>query len=148
MSELSNKYKILFRLEQDEDGYPPADWESLWVTQHGQDTFIIDNIPFYICGISVGDLVKVRDVQGELHFEEVVHYSGHGTVRIIIYDTSEVQAVREELKQLGCLSELSHVPGLIAIDLPPEAALNKLCKFLESGEELGRFDYEEAAVWW
>ena len=148
MSQHSDKHKLFFRLEQGEDGYPPADWESLWGTQHGEDTFIIDNIPFYACGISIGDLVKARDVQGELRFEEVVRYSGHGTVRIIIYDTSEVQTIREELDQLGCSSELSHVSGLIAIDIPPEATFDELHKFLENGEKLGRFDYEEAAVWW
>lgn len=148
MSQHSDKHKILFRLERDEDGYPPADWESLWATQHGQDTFIIDNIPFYARGVSLGDLVKVRAVQGELHFEDVVQYSGHGTIRIIIYDTSEVQAVRDAVKHLGCPSELSHVPGLIAVDLPPEAALAELRKFLGRGGDSGRFDYEEAAVWW
>jgi hypothetical protein len=36
--------KVLFDLEQDEDGYPPAAAETLWAVQVGDGLFQIDNI--------------------------------------------------------------------------------------------------------
>ena len=37
--------KLLFRLEKDEDGYPPEDVESLWGLLRS-DGIELDNIPF------------------------------------------------------------------------------------------------------
>ncbi|HEC84522.1 MAG: hypothetical protein DRR08_00365 [Candidatus Parabeggiatoa sp. nov. 2] len=46
--------KVIFYLEPDEDGYPPFNWETLWVHQINPDRFQIDNIPFFVRGISSG----------------------------------------------------------------------------------------------
>lgn len=42
-----HRVKILFELEQDEDGYPPASTETLWASRAGDGLFKIDNIPFF-----------------------------------------------------------------------------------------------------
>ncbi len=46
--------KIYFQLEMDEDGYPPFDVESLWVSTIDKGVGIIDNIPFFVKGIALG----------------------------------------------------------------------------------------------
>lgn len=46
--------KVLFHLEQDEDGYPPFSIEGLWCKKASNDTYIVDNVPFYTYGISLG----------------------------------------------------------------------------------------------
>ncbi len=56
----ADRTKILFRLQRDEVGYPPTDWESLWATPLGSNQFEIDNVPFYIRGISSGDVILAR----------------------------------------------------------------------------------------
>jgi hypothetical protein len=54
--------------------------------------------------------------------KEVVQPSGHGTIRLIISEMSDVQAVRDLLRQLG------------------------LKKVLDAGQEQDRWGYEEACL--
>src|SRR5262245_13795257 len=99
--------KVVFRLEKDkdDDGYPPNDWETLWGVEVGPSLFRIDNIPFFVRGVSCGDLVSVNEVDGELRFDTVVERSGHSVLRVVIYDKSRVQDVREALHQMGVETE-------------------------------------------
>ncbi len=39
--------KVLFHLEQDEDGYPPFSIEGLWCKKASNDTYIVDNVPVH-----------------------------------------------------------------------------------------------------
>src|SRR5690242_6552544 len=111
--------KILFRLEQDEDGYPPASAETLWAIKVDEDLYKLDNIPFFATGIAVDDIVLAKPEAGQLLYKEVVHPSGHSTFRVVVYNHGEVPEVRETFKQLGCSTEQSHLRGLIASDVPP-----------------------------
>ena len=138
--------KIFFNLEQDEDGYPPASVESLWALPVGEGLFKIDNIPFFATGIAVDDIVSAT-LEGEvLQYSDVVQPSGHSTLRVIVYDESQVAEVRALFKQMGCSTELSHIPGLIAIDVPPSVSLDVLKPVLDEGRAKDRWDYEEACL--
>jgi hypothetical protein len=138
--------KILFELEQDEDGYPPASAETLWATKAGDELFKIDNIPFFVFGIAVDDIVSAAPEEGVFRFKEVAHPSGHSTIRVVVYDPSDVPAVRALFKQLGCSTELSHLPRLLAVDVPPSVSLDTLKEVLDSGRAQGRWGYEEACL--
>lgn len=138
--------KILFRLEQDEDGYPPASAETLWAIKVGEGLFKIDNIPFFVTEIAVGDVVSAEREDGMLRYKEVVQPSGHSTYRVIVYNHDEVSAVHGTFKQMGCSTEQSHLRGLIAIDVPPSIARDELKRVLEAGREQDRWDYEEACL--
>lgn len=143
----SSHVKVVVALERDEEDYPPADHENLWAEAVGGGVFRIDNIPFFAQGIAVGDLVSAEPGEhGLLRVQQVVQPSGHSTFRVIIYDKAEVPAVREFFLRMGCASELSHIPGLIAIDAPPSVSLDALRKFLDSGLESGQWDFEEACL--
>lgn len=48
--------KIIFELEESE--LHSHDTESLWAVPLAYELFKIDNVPFYIYGISNGDIVK------------------------------------------------------------------------------------------
>ena len=139
--------KVLFRLERDADGYPPADSESIWARPLGGGEYALDNIPFFVKGVSCGDVVRVAVSDGERWVAEVVRYCGHGTVRVLAADAADVPALREELQALGCGSELSHISKLIAVDIPPDIPYDSVQPFLRAGMAQGRFDYEEAAIW-
>ncbi|HLL06007.1 MAG TPA: DUF4265 domain-containing protein [Myxococcaceae bacterium] len=89
----SDQYiKVLFELEQDDDGGPPAATETLWAVRVGDGLFQIDNISFFAHGIAVNDIVSATPEEKVFRYEEVVQPSGHSTIRLIISETSEVQA--------------------------------------------------------
>ncbi len=138
--------KILFDLEQDEDGYPPASAETLWAVPVGEGLFKIDNIPFFVLGIAVGDVVSAVPEEGVFRFKDVVQTSGHGTLRVVVHDPSDVPAVHALFKQMGCSTEQSHLPRLIAIDVPPSVSWDELKRVLDSGREQERWGYEEACL--
>jgi hypothetical protein len=138
--------KILFHLEQDEDGYPPVSAETLWAIKVGEGLYKIDNIPFFATGIAVNDIVSAEPEAGMLLYKEVVHPSEHSTFRVVVYQHDEVPEVHGLFKQLGCSTEQSHLPGLIAIDVPPSVSWEELKRVLDAGREQDRWDYEEACL--
>lgn len=138
--------KILFHLEQDDDGYPPYSVESLWA-RPVDDGYQLDNIPFFTRGVSAGDVVAVdADEDGALVFRSVVRPSGHSTVRVFVRDPAETSAVREHLRVLGCTSEGSGIPGLVSVDVPKEVDYRLVRRYLEDGAAGQHWDYEEAAL--
>jgi hypothetical protein len=154
MSTGEERVKIMFRLERDDSDYPPADFEDLWAKETADGFYELDNIPFFAKPVRVGDVVSaVHGPGGELRFSGVVRPSAHATLRVIVFRDSvdqrplpiRVDALRTALKEMGCSTELSHVPGLVAVDVPPEASLNAVTSRLAEGESAGSWEYEEAA---
>ncbi len=142
----ANISRVAFSLIRDEEGYPPADWEHLWARPIGDSLFEIDNTPFFARGVSFRDVV-FAERQGRLNvFREVVRRSGHRTLRAILFDQTLTSELREQLRMVGCETELSHIPGLIAIDVPPSVELSCVRELLDDGENAGHWEYEEAAV--
>lgn len=142
----SSHRKILFKLEIDEDGYPPEDYESLWAEDLGNGTYMIDNVPFYVPKISWKDIVSADFENNELCFRGLSKASKHSTIRVIIYEESTTLRLRDQLEKLGCSSELSHVPNFIAVDIPPEVNFAKVRIFLDEGESNELWEYEESAL--
>lgn len=138
--------RISFCLEIDDDGYPPVGAETLWAQSEG-DGFRLENIPFFARGVAFGDIVYAVPVDGLLEYKWVLKRSGHGTVRIIMFE-GDTEKTRDEFRALGCRSELSHIPSLFAVDIPPTSDYAAVRDFLELGFEKGRFDYEEGWVSW
>jgi hypothetical protein len=138
--------KILFELEQDEDGYPPASAETLWALEVGEGLFKVDNIPFFVLGIAVGDVVSAVPEEGVFRFKEVVQPSDHSTIRVVVHNPDDVPAVRDLFMRMGCSTERSHLSSLIALDVPPAVSMEALKKVLNSGQEQGRWGYEEACL--
>jgi hypothetical protein len=141
-----NYQKVVFHLEQDEDGYPPDNWESLWAFETQPDQFTIDNIPIYVKGISSGDIVEVVLDGTELRFKKLVCPSTNSVFRIYLSDASDVQAARECLRNLGCESEQSHIPKLVAFEIPGTVSIAPVAALLDEGLESGRWEYEEGVL--
>ncbi|WP_050553898.1 DUF4265 domain-containing protein [Leptospira santarosai] len=120
--------------------------ESIWAIPN-KEGYIIDNIPFYVKEIAVGDLVSAtQDSNGHLWFSKLLKPSGHSTVQIWFSDISIVSEIRNKLTQSGCPSEISEIPQLIAVDIPPNVDYNIIQDFLEEGEKKGLFEYQEACL--
>jgi len=70
--------KIWFNIEQDEDGYPPVQIESVWATPVGGNLFRLENVPFFAKGVSFKDEVSTSEgPDGKRWYEDVVEPSGH-----------------------------------------------------------------------
>ncbi len=144
--------KIKIRLERLDADWPPVDVESVWATLVDREKAIyrVANIPFFAWGISFDDLVRVKEVEGERWFREVVEWSGHSTVRVLLYEASEARrdALFARLKALGCGYEGSHLPQLVAVNVPPGVYGPSLQAFLDSlpNDKIG--EYEEANIAW
>jgi len=147
--------KVIFDLERDEDGYPPADYEHLWARPLGDNLYELDNTPFFVRGVSTSDVVVAEpDTDNNLRFKAVKTPSQHTTLRVIVFrETSDARAIEErvrdlrtQLTNLGCSSELSHLPGLIAVDVPPEVSVESVTDVLAEGEARDLWEYEEAAL--
>ena len=140
--------RITFKLQPDEDGYPPSNYERLWAVPLSNGRYQIDNIPFFVALLADGDVVTATAAaDGELFFEDIAERSGHSTVRIFVADEGDRENVRIALKELGCHSEGSHIKRLIAVDIPPNVDFGQLRKTLDTWSDEGRLEYEEACVY-
>lgn len=130
--------KVLFDLEDNEV-------EALWAAPEGEG-YRLDNIPFYIRGIALGDVVRAStDTDGALRYAELLRASEHSTVRLWFEDADHVQAVRRSLRTRGCASELE-LDRLVAVDIPPHVPYAEVRAFLDAQEAAGVLEYEEGCV--
>jgi hypothetical protein len=144
MTDVGERRKINFRLEKDEDGYPPFDREGIWAEPAGAGAWRLDNIPFFAYDVSNRDVVAARESGDELVFERVLERGGHSTLRIIFEDLDTVNPVRAALKQMGCSTEGAHTKRLVAVDIGPDVSLDEVRAYLESEGARTGLEYEDA----
>lgn len=138
--------KVLFRLERDEEGYPPADIEGVWAEELGDGGFVIDNIPFFASQATLGDVVEVQEIGNELFYSSTRQCSDNSLLRVIFFDGRDPLSLRSELQKLGCSTEQSHLRSLIAVNVPPTVEISNVMAILSEGYSKGYWDYEEAIL--
>jgi len=146
MGSTSQLEKVLFRLEQDECGYPPVSVEGVWALRLANGNMRVDNIPFYVMGISAGDEIEVRSDGSELWFISMVAPSKNSTFRLIPMDVGDLQKVRMSVERLGCKTECHSSAGLIAVEVPANVPIQPFLSYLMDARESGLLDFEEAAL--
>jgi hypothetical protein len=120
--------------------------ETMWTIPR-EKGFEIDNIPFYVKELALGDIVAAEpDADGLLWYSKLMHASGHSTIRLWFATENDVARVRDDLKKLGCTSEVSDLSRLVAVDVPPTVAYRQVKAFLDEGERAGTFEYQEACL--
>jgi len=120
--------------------------ESLWAKQQNEN-YIIENSPFYALNFSLGDLVSAKTINGELFIDSLVEESGNSNLQVVFFKREFVQKVRDELKLLGCNSELSDKPQLIAVNVPKEIDYFGVIKpFLDNYSNNEILDYGESCL--
>jgi Domain of unknown function (DUF4265) len=133
--------KVLF----EHDAFDSKTYESAWVKlENGR--YLLDNILFYAKEYSLGDEILVREHNGEFFASGISSESGHSLVRILIADQEKVESIRKSLKLMGCTSELSNFDRLISVDIPKSVIFSSIIDWLETGEESGDWEYEEACI--
>lgn len=136
--------KIYFNLDQDEDDYPPVAVESLWAEPGAvEGEFIVDNVPFFIRDVTMGDAVVVREEDGCRWFNGVISRSHNSLIRVVFFDRNCIEEVGKSLATMGCSTEFSREHNLMAVNIPGETELTDVQAYLKSEAESGRLDYEE-----
>jgi hypothetical protein len=139
-----NKVKILFRLSQDDDGYPPIAAESVWAGVTPENRFVLDNIPFFTREATFEDVVSAdEDNEGNLWFSEIRVRSENSLLRVVLFETDRLNELRQQLVDLGCATEWSGAQNLLAINVPGTVALASIQTHLHEKSLLGWLDYEE-----
>ena len=140
---MNDHKKIRFTYE---NSHGETEVESVWAVER-DGGYEIDNIPFYVTSLAVGDVVEARQDEAELlWFTRMIKPSGHTTVQILFAREGDVPSFRAQLSQMGCESEGSDVPELIAVDIPPTVKYEEAKKLLDAGEREGCFEYQEACL--
>jgi hypothetical protein len=136
--------KIYFPLERDEDGYPPSDVEGLWAIPRGEETFQVDNLPFYVRDISLGDIVATNNRNGRHEFIGLKTKSKNSNLRVSMKKENERKKVLQELEELGGQFETG--ADLIAILVPEGVPLKPIRTYLWRKYDEGVLDFEEASI--
>jgi hypothetical protein len=124
---------------------PPEDW--LWAEPLGSDRYRIESCSFFAYGVSRDDVVRAEDgPDGAPRFDGVIEKGGHRTLRFALDPSVElsdgpVQTLLERLLELGCTHEALR-PKLVAIDLPPEADLERAAEHLQALARAGALLWE------
>ena len=140
------RVKVSFALEQDEDGYPGVPVESVWARRSLPDGYVIENIPFFARTATLGDRIAVAQRDGALWFERVLQRSGSSLLRVVPFDPARRAELRDRLVALGCSSELSTYPNIIAVDVPASASLRAVQAYLSECALDDWLGYEEAIL--
>ncbi|MEG3627572.1 DUF4265 domain-containing protein [Streptomyces poriticola] len=138
-------------MEVDGDGRPPASVESLWALDLGDGTVRLDNTPWFVRGVASGDIVRVDvDDDGLLRAGETVHASENCTIRLIVLkdggSAAARQTVLETFHRFGTTGEGIEQFRMVALDVPPEADIQRIRKLLERGDAKGWWHWEEGCV--
>lgn len=133
--------KILFVYESDGE----YKIEGIWAKK-GKDFYKVDNIPFYIKNIAIGDIVSVEKDKDELFFNEIVKTSGHSTIQIVFFEYKEKNRVLTELENFGCHWEESDNRNLVSIDIAPNINYKAIIQYLEKEVSITNLDYREACI--
>lgn len=138
--------KVRFTLPP-EDRAHGVETESLWAKIVSEGRFRIDNIPFYVYDISLGDTVSGDPDDDRIAFCQVLKRGGHSTYRVLLtddagFESESLAGIWPELENLGCSYEVAK-RRWIAIDVPPATDVFAVCRILEAGESSGVWTFEE-----
>lgn len=145
--------KVVFPLEIDEDGFPPIASEALNARRESNG-FALENTPFFVTGIALGDRVDGTPVQGlsdKFIFSRVIESSTSKAISIIFLDPEVKEIVYQELKRRGCYCEYGEFGKadelqMLAVSVPDSCDYESVARYLAEHEADGRLSYAELAV--
>lgn len=122
--------------------------EHMWCIKEG-DCYRLDNIPFVAKNISCEDIFAVEyDAdENEYYFDYLMAVSGNSTLRVFLYNDSDVLPLKHELlDKYGCESEGYLEGKTLAVNVPKGINYKPVRDFLMQGEETGRWTFEESCL--
>ncbi|MCX2889771.1 MULTISPECIES: DUF4265 domain-containing protein [Pseudomonas] len=143
---MPSDYKIvLWRLEQDAHGYPPASVEGLWAKRTATG-FQVDSLPFYTYGIAPGDIIDTTEDGEQSWFAALQQSGGASVFRVRVKTAAELEQVRTAIEEFGCPCQAEPAVRMLAVEVPPALALDTLLYYLLTQREAGTLDFEEGVL--
>ena len=139
--------KIYFRLDPADD--QGMESESLWAEPLAPGEFRVKNSPFFVFGISAGDVVSAELAGDHLEFRSIIAPGGHSTYRVylassLLITDADVQEFWQPISALGATYENAN-GSFFAVDIPPGSNIEEIYRLLEAGEEAAIWEFEEAS---
>jgi len=138
--------KLIFKLIPDEEGYPPVSTEAIWGERVGVNQYQVDNIPYYVYGVSKGDVVKVENISGEHVVSGVIMRGGHSTLRVYVEEQRRKSEVVQAIAERGGVCSVSSEFSLFPVDIPPEVDFRAIDEYLSSIADDELISYEDACL--
>lgn len=137
--------KVLFRLQQDAHGYPPASVEGLWAKQV-EGGYLVDSIPFYAYGIAPGDIISTLDEGEQSWFCALLNNGGSTVFRVLAKVPGSLDQVRAALLEFGCPSEVEQAVKMLAVEVPASVPIDTMLYYLMTQREAGALEFEEGVL--
>lgn len=143
--------RVRFRLEVDDEGWPPYSSEGMWAVALGGDRYELRNSPWFVRGVANGDIVRAEaDSDDVLWVTEVLQRSGYLTLRVIPMPEGPLNGsesrVLELLARDGVSGEGFGERPIVSVEVAPSADLAALKRQLIAGEMEGLWHFEEGCV--
>jgi len=139
-------YKIvLWRLEQDANGYPPASVDALWAKRTATG-YQVESTPFYAYGIAPGDTISTTQEGEQVWFQALQKSAGASVFRIRVKAADDVEQLRAALEEFGCPCHAEPAVRMLAVEVPPSRTLDTLLYYLLTQREAGILDFEEGVL--
>jgi hypothetical protein len=138
--------KIIFRLRTDADGYPPVSHESVWGKNNGKDVYILDNLPYYIYGVSKGDTLLAKSIDSELCAIAVVLQGGHSLLRVFVEQPELKAKILQDLRGFGAICSPTSGLSLFPVDIPPQVNFKEIDQYLSECSDGEHIAYEDACL--
>ena len=111
--------KITFKLNQDMEDYPPLEFESLWGIQIKPHTYKVDNIPYYIYGVSKGDIILAIESNKQIHASHLLYRGGHSTLRVFAENKSDRIKIINYAKKMALSALVKKGAHYLLLTSPP-----------------------------
>ena len=129
---------LLFRLEVDEDGWPPVGAESLPVKEQGEGLFQILVPPVFIKNLSVNDVVAAEtDSEGYVTSWAHTSKSKRTTIWVLQGTADNLGPLIDDMLSDGGNVERFNQIKLLSFDVPESVSTEKLDMWLRTIEAAG-----------
>jgi len=148
--EKARQVKIHFPLEVEEDNFPPISVETLNGFCQGNGAVKLDNTPFFVTSIALGDEIKYKKRKNEegYWYDSVQLESGNKALSIIFLEAGYEEEIYQNLRSLGCYCEYGKFGAfnMLAVCVLKNQMYLKVASYLDKLETLGLISYAELCV--
>jgi hypothetical protein len=147
MTVSKNEVRVRFELEVD-DGFPPITSEVLIGVLEGPNTVRIDNTPFFVEGVALGDIVLCVGSPPDLRYRSLQKANSNKALSILFIDDTCEENVYQYLRKKGCYCEFGEFPeyDMLAVCVFKEIDYTDIKTTLLEAQESGQISLAELCI--